>query len=124
VRHPEDDDYVQAGALYQVMKEDERQRLIDSLAGSLAQVSRPEVIARSVEHFRRADAEYGRCLTEAVAASTSARPGSSMIKASGSRDPWPRSSALRCPAPRSVRGRSPLQLAIAEPRSSSTPVPN
>ncbi|HLT37021.1 MAG TPA: catalase [Enhygromyxa sp.] len=67
-RHAEDDDFVQAGALYRVMKEDERQRLVDNIAGSLAQVSRADVIERSIEHFRRADAEYGRRVAEAVAA--------------------------------------------------------
>jgi catalase len=67
VRHAEDDDFVQAGALYRVMKEDERKRLVDNIAGSLAQVSRQDVIERSIEHFRKADPEYGRRLAEAVA---------------------------------------------------------
>jgi catalase len=66
VKHLEDDDYGQAGALYRVMKEDARRRLIDNIAGSLSQVSRQDVIDRSIEHFRRADAEYGKRLAEAV----------------------------------------------------------
>jgi len=66
-KHPEDDDYVQAGALYRVMREDERQRLVENIAGSLSQVSRPDVIARSIEHFRKADAEYGQRVADAVA---------------------------------------------------------
>jgi catalase len=65
--HAEDDDFVQAGMLFRVMKEDARQRLIDNVAGSLAQVSRPDVVERSIEHFRKADPEYGRRLSEAVA---------------------------------------------------------
>ena len=68
VKHAEDDDFVQAGALYRVMKEDERKRLVDNIAGSLAQVSRQDVIERSIEHFRKADSEYGRRVSEAVAA--------------------------------------------------------
>ena len=54
--------------LYRVMKEDERQRLVENIAGSLAQVSRKDVIERSIEHFRRADAEYGQRVAERVAA--------------------------------------------------------
>jgi catalase len=67
-RHAEDDDFVQAGALYRVMKEDECRRLVENIAGSLAQVSRKDVIERSIEHFRRADAEYGQRVAERVAA--------------------------------------------------------
>ncbi len=68
VRHAEDDDFVQAGALYRVMKEDERARLVEAIAGSLAQVKRDEIVERSIEHFRKADAEYGRRVAESVAA--------------------------------------------------------
>jgi catalase len=65
-RHKDDDDFVQAGALYRVMKEDARARLVANIAGSLGQVTRPDVIERSVGYFRRADAEFGRRLAEAV----------------------------------------------------------
>jgi catalase len=65
-RHAEDDDYGQAGALYRVMSEAERVRLVANIAGSLRSVTRPEVIARAVEHFRRADPDYGRRLDEAL----------------------------------------------------------
>ena len=68
VRHAEDDDYVQAGALYRVMTADGRARLVANLAGSLAKVSRPDVIEHSIAHFRRADPEYGARVAEAVAA--------------------------------------------------------
>jgi catalase len=50
------------------MKEDECRRLVENIAGSLAQVSRKDVIERSIEHFRRADAEYGQRVAERVAA--------------------------------------------------------
>jgi catalase len=68
VPHRDDDDFVQAGALYRLMSEEARERLLDNIAGSLAQVSRQDVIDRSIEHFRRADAEYGRRVAEAVSA--------------------------------------------------------
>jgi catalase len=75
VKHAEDDDYVQAGALYRVMTPPERDRLIENIAGSLAQVRRDDVIARSIEHFRRADPEYGARLDAAVAAKRAAAEG-------------------------------------------------
>jgi catalase len=65
-RHPEDDDFVQAGSLYRLMSAEERGRLVARIAGSLARVSRDDVVARSIEHFRQADAEYGARVEAAV----------------------------------------------------------
>ena len=62
------DDFKQPGDLYRLMPKDAQQRLVDNIAGSLAQVSRAEIIARSLEHFRRADAELGRRIAEGIAA--------------------------------------------------------
>lgn len=64
--HAEDDDFVQAGALYRIMSEGEQQRLVDNLAGSLAGVSREDIIARSIGHFRAADPGLGARLEAAV----------------------------------------------------------
>jgi len=66
--HREDDDYRQAGALYRVMGEEGRVRLVENIASSLSQVSRAEVIDKSIEHFRRAAAEYGQRIADGVAA--------------------------------------------------------
>ena len=66
VRHAEDDDFVQAGALYRLQPEDARQRLIENIAARLSQVSRDDIVERSLAHFRKADAEYGRRVAEAV----------------------------------------------------------
>jgi catalase len=68
VRHAEDDDFVQAGALYRLQPEDARQRLVENIAVRLSQVSRDDIVERSLAHFRKADAEYGRRVTEAVSA--------------------------------------------------------
>jgi catalase len=68
VRHAEDDDFVQAGMLYRVMTEDERQRLIANIAGGLARVSRPDIVERSLAHFHAADPEYGARVEAAVKA--------------------------------------------------------
>ncbi|OJT27299.1 catalase [Archangium sp. Cb G35] len=66
VRHAEDNDFVQAGNLYRVMSEPERQRLVENIAGSLSQVSREDVITRAIAHFRNADEEYGARVAKAV----------------------------------------------------------
>ncbi|MFV8754289.1 catalase [Nannocystaceae bacterium ST9] len=72
IRHAQDDDFGQAGALYRVMRPDERERLIANLAGSLAKVGRADVVERSVGHFASADAELGRRLAAAIAERKSA----------------------------------------------------
>jgi catalase len=64
----EGDDFAQAGALYRVMVEAARARLASNIAGSLSQVSKDEIVARSVAHFRAADPEYGERVAAAVAA--------------------------------------------------------
>jgi catalase len=57
--HAEDADFVQAGQLYRLMQEAERERLVRRIGGSLGQVSRDDVIERSIGYFRSADPEYG-----------------------------------------------------------------
>jgi catalase len=64
--HSEDNDFVQAGALYRMMSADEQQRLVDNIAGSLAGVSREDIIGRSLSHFREADPGYGERVEAAV----------------------------------------------------------
>lgn len=65
-RHAEDDDFVQAGVLYRMMSADEQQRLVENIAGSLAGVSREEIIGRALSHFREADPSYGERVEAAV----------------------------------------------------------
>ena len=67
VRHRDDNDFVQAGALYRLMREEEKQRLIGNIAISLAQVCREDLIERSVGYFRSANPQFGECLAEALA---------------------------------------------------------
>ena len=66
--HRDDDDYRQAGALYRLMPEAAKSRLIEAIAGSLAEVSREDIVVRSLGHFRRADEALGARLSEAVMA--------------------------------------------------------
>jgi catalase len=67
VRHRDDNDFVQAGALYRLMSEDEKERLIGNIAVSLSQVSREDIIERSIGHFRSADPQFGDRLAVALA---------------------------------------------------------
>ena len=66
--HAEDNDFVQAGDLYRLVSEDEKQRLVANIASGLSAVSRPDIIARSIAHFRNADPDYGDRIAKAVAA--------------------------------------------------------
>jgi catalase len=68
VLHKEDSDFVQAGALYRLMKPAEKDRLIANIVGNLGKVSRDDIIARSVGHFRAADPDYGGRLEAAIKA--------------------------------------------------------
>jgi catalase len=64
--HAEGNDFLQAGSLYRLMQEDAKARLVASIAGGLAQVSKEEIVERSVGHFRNADPEYGDRVARAV----------------------------------------------------------
>ncbi|MFF4737726.1 catalase [Streptomyces sp. NPDC001262] len=66
--HAEDNDFVQAGNLYRLMSEPEKERLIANLAGFIAKVSRDEIAERAIGNFRRADPDYGKRLEAAVQA--------------------------------------------------------
>jgi catalase len=63
----EGDDFAQAGELYRLQGADAQGRLVDNIAGSLAQVSKDDIVERSVAHFRSADADYGERIATAVA---------------------------------------------------------
>ncbi|MFK4273969.1 catalase-related domain-containing protein, partial [Streptomyces milbemycinicus] len=66
--HAEDDDFVQAGNLYRLMSEEEKERLIQNLAQFISKVSRDDIAQRAIENFRKADADYGKRLETAVQA--------------------------------------------------------
>ncbi|MEU0187879.1 catalase-related domain-containing protein, partial [Streptomyces sp. NPDC006207] len=66
--HAEDDDFVQAGNLYRLMSEEEKERLVANLSGFIAKVSRDDIAERAIGNFRRADEEFGKRLEAAVQA--------------------------------------------------------
>lgn len=59
------DDFEQAGLLYRVMKPDERARLVANIAGHLAGAGE-EIQRRQVQHFAKADPEYGATVAKAL----------------------------------------------------------
>jgi catalase len=59
------DDFIQAGDLYRLMTPDQQQRLIDNILGSMASVPK-EIQQRQVDHFTKADPEYGRRIAEGL----------------------------------------------------------
>jgi catalase len=61
------DDFMQAGDLYRLQARDAQQRLVDNIVASLAQVSRQDIIDRSIGHFSKADTDFGKRITEGVA---------------------------------------------------------
>ncbi len=52
------DDYGQAGDLFRLMPEDERERLMDTIAAEMEGVP-AEIMDRQIGHFRKADPAYG-----------------------------------------------------------------
>jgi catalase len=59
------DDYSQVGALFRLLPDDEKQRLFTNIAGAMQGVP-TEIVARQIEHFRRADPAYGEGVAKAL----------------------------------------------------------
>jgi catalase len=66
--HAEDDDFVQAGNLYRLMPDEEKERLVANLAAAIAPVSREDIAERAIGNFAQADADFGKRLEAAVRA--------------------------------------------------------
>ena len=60
------DDFTQAGDLFRLMSEDEKDRLADNIAGSLGACTRREIIDRQLAHFDAADEDYGSRVRDAL----------------------------------------------------------
>lgn len=61
-------DFEQAGDLYRLIDEPAKQRLVENIAGGLAQVHAHGIIERSISHFRNADPDYGDRIAKAIVA--------------------------------------------------------
>lgn len=59
VAYDHSDHYTQAGDLYRLMSEEERERLIATVVGAMKPVESDEIKLRQIGHFYKADPEYG-----------------------------------------------------------------
>jgi catalase len=53
------DHYTQAGNLYRLMSKEERVRLVDNIVAAMKPVEREDIKLRQIQHFYKADPEYG-----------------------------------------------------------------
>lgn len=53
------DHYTQAGNLYRLMSKEERVRLVDNIVAAMKLVEREDIKLRQIQHFYKADPEYG-----------------------------------------------------------------
>ncbi len=60
VAYDSEDHYTQPGDLYRLMSEDEKSRLVKNFADHMRQVTRDDIKLRQIEHFYKADPEWGR----------------------------------------------------------------
>jgi catalase len=63
--HRDDNDFAQAGALYRVLKEDEKARLVDNIVDAMKPALR-EIQLRQISHFYKADPDYGTRVAQAL----------------------------------------------------------
>lgn len=61
-----DDDFVQPGNLYRLLTEEEKEDLVNNIAGDLAGVSK-DIVERQLGHFKRADPDYRKRIEAALA---------------------------------------------------------
>jgi len=66
VPHDRDDHYTQAGDLYRLMSEGEKERLVKNIVESMKPVTKEEIKIRQIRHFYKADPDYGRRVAEGL----------------------------------------------------------
>ncbi|NRG46315.1 catalase [Bacillus sp. CRN 9] len=60
------DHYTQAGDLYRLLSEEERSRLVANIVGAMKPVAKEEIKLRQIQHFYKADPEYGTKVAEGL----------------------------------------------------------
>lgn len=66
VSYDHNDHYTQAGDLYRLLREEERTRLVQNIVASMASVTRDDIKLRQIQHFYKADPEYGTRIAEGL----------------------------------------------------------
>ncbi|WLR55866.1 catalase KatA [Mesobacillus subterraneus] len=60
------DHYTQAGDLYRLMTEEERERLVANIVAAMKPVQRDDIKLRQISHFYKADPEYGTRIAQGL----------------------------------------------------------
>ncbi|WP_018661756.1 catalase KatA [Heyndrickxia acidiproducens] len=66
VSYNENDHYSQPGALYRLMSEEERTRLVNNIVHSMKPVALEEIKLRQIGHFYKADPEFGKRIADGL----------------------------------------------------------
>jgi catalase len=60
------DHYTQAGNLFRLMSKEERVRLVDNIVAAMKPVESEDIKLRQIQHFYKADPEYGECVANGL----------------------------------------------------------
>ncbi|MGV2942071.1 catalase KatA [Mesobacillus sp. LC4] len=66
VGYDHNDHYTQAGDLYRLMSEEERERLVANIVAAMKPVERDDIKLRQIGHFYKADPEYGTRIAQGL----------------------------------------------------------
>nr|WP_211340602.1 catalase KatA [Mesobacillus subterraneus] len=66
VAYDHNDHYTQAGDLYRLMNEEERERLVANIVAAMKPVQRDDIKLRQIGHFYKADPEYGTRIAQGL----------------------------------------------------------
>jgi catalase len=66
VGYDHNDHYTQAGDLYRLMSEEERERLVANIVAAMKPVQRDDIKLRQIGHFYKADPEYGARIAQGL----------------------------------------------------------
>ena len=63
--HQGNDDYSQAGALYNIMSEEEKDRLTTTIAGTMQSLTK-DLALKNIKHFKKCDSDYGNRIEQKI----------------------------------------------------------
>ncbi|MCM3254441.1 catalase KatA [Priestia aryabhattai] len=66
VAYDHNNHYTQAGDLYRLLSEDERTRLVANIVEAMKPVEKEEIKLRQIQHFYKADPEYGKRIADGL----------------------------------------------------------
>ncbi|MDY0941877.1 catalase KatA [Priestia megaterium] len=66
VAYDHNDHYTQAGDLYRLLSKDERTRLVANIVEAMKPVEKEEIKLRQIQHFYKADPEYGKRIADGL----------------------------------------------------------